>query len=49
MYLGFQHYRKGFNTDLNSQRARDEERRMKCKKSGITLIEIPYWWDLKKG
>jgi len=27
---------------------RDKEKRDKCEKNGITLINIPYWWDLKK-
>lgn len=25
---------------------KDEEKRKVCEKAGITLIEIPYWWDL---
>lgn len=24
---------------------RDEDRRIACKQAGITLIEIPHWWD----
>jgi hypothetical protein len=28
---------------------RDEEKRLKCKMEGITLIEIPYWWDYQKS
>ena len=24
---------------------RDQEKRKACEKAGITLIEIPYWWD----
>jgi hypothetical protein len=24
---------------------RDKEKRQVCKDNGITLIEIPYWWD----
>jgi hypothetical protein len=27
------------------QQERDEEKRKVCKELGITLIEIPYWWD----
>lgn len=26
---------------------RDKEKRKICEKEGITLIEIPYWWDKK--
>src|SRR4051812_4553646 len=29
-------------------RQRDDEKREMCKKEGITLIEIPYWWDFTK-
>lgn len=25
---------------------RDEEKRIACKTKGITLVEVPYWWDL---
>lgn len=28
-----------------NQIKRDEERRIACKELGITLIEIPHWWD----
>lgn len=28
--------------------SRDEIRRIQCEKVGITLIEIPYWWDEKE-
>lgn len=26
---------------------RDEEKKEACKRSGIKLIQIPYWWDFK--
>src|SRR4051812_44330056 len=29
------------------QRQRDEEKRNACTSRGITLIEIPYWWDFE--
>jgi hypothetical protein len=44
-YQGSQHY--GFHkvfgdVDASTQ---DEEKRQACKTAGITLIEIPHWWD----
>jgi hypothetical protein len=27
---------------------RDEDKRLACKEKGITLIEVPFWWDFKK-
>jgi len=44
-YHGHQHFRDAFNKDLVEQRKRDQLRREQCSKVGITLIEIPYWWD----
>ena len=26
---------------------RDHQKRMVCEKSGITLVEVPYWWDFE--
>lgn len=42
---GVQHYRDSYNKDLTQQQSRDILRRSECSKAGITLIEIPYWWD----
>ena len=28
---------------------RDADKRQACAESGITLIEIPYWWDVDGG
>ncbi len=45
-YQGQQHY-----TDIHTlgpqwiQREKDEEKRKQCSKKGITLIEVPFWWD----
>lgn len=25
--------------------ARDEQKRLACKRAGISLVEVPYWWD----
>lgn len=33
-----------FNTAM--VRERDQEKRAACSKEGITLIEVPYWWDM---
>eukprot|EP01114_Cavostelium_apophysatum_P019216 TRINITY_DN6130_c0_g1_i2.p1 TRINITY_DN6130_c0_g1~~TRINITY_DN6130_c0_g1_i2.p1 ORF type:complete len:465 (-),score=99.86 TRINITY_DN6130_c0_g1_i2:53-1447(-) len=33
------------NRSLPQQLARDNEKRRVCKEAGITLVEIPYWWD----
>lgn len=48
-YHGEQHFLSMFNQDMSLQYARDKHRRQICYQMGITLIEIPYWWDLKKG
>ena len=29
------------------QRQRDQQKRISCGEHGVTLIEIPYWWDLE--
>ena len=43
-YQGEQHYR--WNTVFGeSYRDKDKHKREACKRFGITLIEIPYWWD----
>lgn len=47
--LGPQHYRHTFNKSLEAQKARDEFRRKQCENLGITLIEVPYWWDQREG
>jgi hypothetical protein len=48
-YQGEQHYYDSYNIGPQwSYQQRDEEKRLACQKSGITLIEIPYWWDFKK-
>lgn len=50
-YQGHQHYKKLLafqDADLAEILVRDEMKRNECKKHGITLIEIPYWWDKTK-
>jgi len=48
-YQGEQHYFDCFGMGNNNrdQKQRDEEKRISCKQQGLTLIEIPYWWDLQ--
>jgi len=31
-----------------TQQLRDQEKQKACLQSGITLIQIPYWWDRSK-
>lgn len=31
------------------QKQRDMEKKKLCQEKGITLIEIPYWWDFSKS
>lgn len=47
--LGMQHYREAFNKSLEEQKERDSQRRSECQKAGITLIEVPYWWNESEG
>lgn len=60
-YHGMQHYKQFFMDNIEEQKVdfpqfvcswikrRDEYRRVMCKHLGITLIEIPYWWDKNEG
>lgn len=36
---------EGSRTTWQQQVRRDNEKREACKRAGITLIEVPYWWD----
>jgi hypothetical protein len=48
-YQGRQHYWDVFV--LGSQwhyEQRDREKREACHEKGITLVEVPYWWDDSK-
>lgn len=44
-YQGDQHYRQTFRGSLHSQQQRDAEKKEICRNFGISLVEIPYWWD----
>ncbi len=46
--LGIQHYTTHYLFgDHKLQQQRDIEKRQICQQAGITLIDIPYWWDHK--
>eukprot|EP01114_Cavostelium_apophysatum_P023042 TRINITY_DN8558_c0_g1_i1.p1 TRINITY_DN8558_c0_g1~~TRINITY_DN8558_c0_g1_i1.p1 ORF type:complete len:373 (-),score=66.08 TRINITY_DN8558_c0_g1_i1:152-1270(-) len=48
-YQGIQHYQKQpFLGTEEKDLKRDSVKRKACDGLGITLIEIPYWWDQKK-
>eukprot|EP01114_Cavostelium_apophysatum_P015049 TRINITY_DN4029_c0_g1_i1.p1 TRINITY_DN4029_c0_g1~~TRINITY_DN4029_c0_g1_i1.p1 ORF type:complete len:863 (+),score=120.67 TRINITY_DN4029_c0_g1_i1:176-2764(+) len=45
-YQGEQHYSQGFiGTSLGKIQAKDTEKLEACRKLGISLVRIPYWWD----
>jgi hypothetical protein len=49
-YQGEQHYYDIYTLGNRwVQMQIDEEKRQACKEKGITLIEIPYWWDFSKS
>ena len=48
-YNGEQHYNNTYNIGAQwIYGARDDEKKRACKEEGITLIEVPYWWDLQR-
>jgi hypothetical protein len=46
-YQGEQHFKDSFG-NLQIQQIRDKEKQEACKKQGITLIPVPFWWDTKE-
>jgi len=48
-YHGEQHFQdiEFFKPQLYTSK-RDLEKKNKCEEFGITILEIPYWWDLSK-
>ncbi len=49
-YQGEQHYYDVYAMGPQWQYSmRDEEKRHSCHQKGITLIEIPYWWDFQRA
>lgn len=48
-YQGEQHYNDEFNIGPQwIYQERDIQKHLACTQKGITLIEIPYWWDNSK-
>lgn len=48
-YQGEHHYKDIYAIGSQWQYAfRDKEKKAACKEKGITLVEVPYWWDMKK-
>eukprot|EP01127_Copromyxa_protea_P003215 TRINITY_DN13067_c0_g1_i1.p1 TRINITY_DN13067_c0_g1~~TRINITY_DN13067_c0_g1_i1.p1 ORF type:complete len:533 (+),score=50.42 TRINITY_DN13067_c0_g1_i1:221-1600(+) len=52
-FQGHQHYHSssfwGQGGDSMSRRSdRDSKKRAECRRSGITLVEVPYWWDFEQ-
>jgi len=48
-YHGGHHYRwSQFFGDPRLRRRKDQEKISVCNQHGITLIEIPFWWDERK-
>ncbi len=49
-YQGVQHFCDFyyFGTSVRMYQQLDQEKRGYCKQLGITLIEIPYWWNYTK-
>ena len=34
--------------DLQIRKERDKVKQELCKKAGITLVQVPYWWDAQR-
>jgi len=48
-YQGLQHYQGHYiYGDTKYYNERDDEKRKACKSMGISLIEVPYWWQHDK-
>ena len=48
-YQGEQHYLDIYALGNHwRQLQRDQEKRVACAEQGITLVEIPYWWEFEK-
>eukprot|EP01114_Cavostelium_apophysatum_P016893 TRINITY_DN4898_c1_g1_i1.p1 TRINITY_DN4898_c1_g1~~TRINITY_DN4898_c1_g1_i1.p1 ORF type:complete len:482 (+),score=101.22 TRINITY_DN4898_c1_g1_i1:85-1530(+) len=47
-YQGKQHFQRSGSFGVANQPPKDEQKALLCKKAGITLITVPYWWDGSK-
>ena len=48
-YQGEQHFQEIYSLGpLWRYSERDREKKIACNDKGITLIEIPYWWDFTR-
>jgi hypothetical protein len=48
-YQGEQHFQDIYRFSKQEEyAARDQQKRKACLEAGITLIEIPYWWDYEE-
>jgi len=49
-YQGHQHFHDHYMFGyVNYSRQRDNDRRETCKSVGMTIIEVPYWWQCDKA
>lgn len=44
-YQGRQHYLPNYFNDYKVQITKDKEKKKICQEVGLTLIQIPFWWD----
>jgi len=48
-YQGYQHYNDHYIFgDVRPNKSRDSEKRAACKPLGITIVDVPYWWQRDK-
>jgi len=48
-YQGIHHFHgHSLFGDTESHKRRDNDKRQECNSLGITLIEVPYWWQRDK-
>ena len=49
-YQGEAHYHDVYSQGNRwIQKQQDEEKSIKCRDNGITLLVVPYWWDFEKS